>query len=193
MGISPMEASEGRSHGRVARGGSPRFEERHTMGTQAETITALGSLIAGIQKHPPPGVLLIEGKIYTTAALVQDLQAIIDPLNATVSARAAYLEATKNSDAVMSDNQSFIVGLRQMLQLMNGQSPLILSDFGLSPRKKVILTPAQKTLKAAKAKATRLARGTKGKKQAAAIKGNVTGVTITPTTAPTAATPATHS
>jgi hypothetical protein len=48
-------------------------------------------------------------------------------------------------------------------------------------------TSAQKAATAAKAEATREARGTTSKKEKSAIKGNVTGVNIVPITAPTAA------
>jgi hypothetical protein len=45
----------------------------------------------------------------------------------------------------------------------------------------------QLAARAAKAAATREARGTTSKKQKLAVKGNVTGVTVTPVTAPSAA------
>ena len=51
------------------------------------------------------------------------------------------------------------------------------------------MTTQQLAARAAKAKATRLARGTTSKKQKLAVKGNVTGVIVTPVTVPTAATP----
>jgi hypothetical protein len=40
-----------------------------------------------------------------------------------------------------------------------------LADFGLTPRKVRVLTPEKKAIAAAKAKATRAARGTKGSVQ----------------------------
>jgi hypothetical protein len=69
---------------------------------------------------------------------------------------------------------------------MFGDAADILALFGLEPRK----APAPRTgeenaAAAAKAKATRTARGTASKKQKLAIKGNVTGITVVPTTAPT--------
>jgi hypothetical protein len=63
-----------------------------------------------------------------------------------------------------------------------------LTDFGLAPPKaRAPLTVEQLAARAAKAKATRTARGTTSKKQKLAVKGNVTGVIVTPVTAPTEA------
>ena len=58
-----------------------------------------------------------------------------------------------------------------------------LTAFAIAPRKvPVPLTAAKRAAAIAKAKATRLARGTTSKKQKAALTGDVTGVTITPVT-----------
>ena len=60
-----------------------------------------------------------------------------------------------------------------------------LGDFGVkAPRARTPLTTEQKAAAVAKRKATRTARGTKGPKAKAEITGNVTGVEITPITAP---------
>jgi hypothetical protein len=71
---------------------------------------------------------------------------------------------------------------------MYANAPDTLAVYGLEPHKvPAPRTAAQKAATAAKAVATRKARGTTSKKQKLAIKGDVTGVTITPTTAPTSA------
>jgi hypothetical protein len=63
-----------------------------------------------------------------------------------------------------------------------------LADFGLEPPKAPKpRTAEQLAAVKAKAKATRLARGTTSKKQKLAIRGNVTGVDIVPVTEPAAA------
>jgi hypothetical protein len=68
-----------------------------------------------------------------------------------------------------------------------GSSPQELADFGVPPRKQPApRTSAQNAAAAAKAKATRIARGTKSRKQKLAIKGDVTGVEIAPVTSPAA-------
>jgi hypothetical protein len=63
----------------------------------------------------------------------------------------------------------------------------MLADFGMAPHK----VPAPRTVEQlaaakAKAEATRKARGTVGRRKRLAIQGNVTGVLLTPVTAPAA-------
>ena len=66
-----------------------------------------------------------------------------------------------------------------------------LVDFGLTPPKaRTPLTANELAVRAAKAKATRAARGTTSKKQKLGVKGDVTGLIMTPVKLPTAATPA---
>jgi hypothetical protein len=75
-----------------------------------------------------------------------------------------------------------------------GNSPDVLADFGVPPKKAPTpLTVEQKAAAAAKRSATRAARHTMGTKQRQAVKGQVTGITITPHTAspPAAPSPAT--
>jgi hypothetical protein len=65
-----------------------------------------------------------------------------------------------------------------------------LADFGLTPpTARTPLTAQQLAAQAAKAKATRIARGTTSRKKKLAIKGDVTGVVVTPIAAPTTASP----
>ena len=158
-----------------------------TSEAHAATIAALGKLIAGIQQHPPTtGALVIDGTTYTTAEIVSAVQSVIDAMNAAVATRAAFLEAAKTSATRFADNRAFLAGLRQVLRNQFGAAASILAVFGLTPKKAALKTPEVKVAAAVKAKATRTARGTKGKKQRAAIKGTVVGVEITPVTAPAA-------
>ncbi len=67
---------------------------------------------------------------------------------------------------------------------MYGNTAETLLDFGLeAPRPRTPLTTEQRLAAAAKARATRVARGTKSRKQRLAIKGDVTGVVVTAVTA----------
>jgi hypothetical protein len=58
----------------------------------------------------------------------------------------------------------------------------VLADFGFAPPKAATRTPEEKAAAAAKAKATREARHTLGKSQKKTVKGNVTGIVVTPVT-----------
>jgi len=67
-----------------------------------------------------------------------------------------------------------------------GNQPDALADFGLAPPKaRAPMTAEQKAVAAAKRKATRVARGTLGKKQKKAVKGAVTAtLVVTPQAGP---------
>jgi hypothetical protein len=153
-------------------------------------IGSLGELIAGVQKHPPSGVMMIGGTNYTMAEIVSLIQSIINALSAVVAARQTYQDAVKASETIVEDNRAFVSDFKQSVKVQYGQAAAILGDFGLTPRKIPVKPLDVKVTAAAKAGATRTARGTKGKKQKAAITGNVTGVNITPVTAPATAAPA---
>jgi hypothetical protein len=74
-----------------------------------------------------------------------------------------------------------------------GTAVTTLADYGLKPRKaRAPQTGEQITAAAAKRTATRKARGTTGKKKKLAVKGDVTGVIVTPVTASPAAEPSTQ-
>jgi hypothetical protein len=77
-------------------------------------------------------------------------------------------------------------GLKQYVMNTYGAASPVLADFGFNVPKRAALTVEQQTQAIAKRKATRKARNTLGKKQKAGIKGNVTGVNVTPITEPAA-------
>ena len=71
--------------------------------------------------------------------------------------------------------------LRTFLRATFGTAATPLADFGLTPLKAPRpLDSEQRAAATAKLRATRLARGTTSKKQKLAIKGDVTGVLVTP-------------
>jgi hypothetical protein len=145
-------------------------------------IAMLGKLIAGLQKHPPASGMPIDGKSYTAAQVEGILQPIIDAMNATVAAKASFSEAASVSNTAYAANRSFIRDLRQTLQITYGSQASVLADFGLAPRKKPVLTAAEKNEAAAKALATRKARNTMGAKQKAKITGATPAATTQSTT-----------
>jgi len=153
--------------------------------SKAATLAQLQAYITGLQKQLPNGSFTLVSTAYTTAAIVTALQGLITALTAVDTAQAgakAALVAWQAEDAKWAP---IILALKRTLLSMYANAPDTLAVFGLKPRKAPApRTAAQKAATAAKAKATRQARGTTGKKQKLAVTGNVTGVTITPITAP---------
>jgi hypothetical protein len=143
-------------------------------------------LIAGIQKHlGKAGTLFLNGKKYTSAQLVSLLQARIDATEAVPPAEGAWMKVVKAERDQLAATKPIVDAARTVLLAMFGSSVDILSDFGLAPLTRTEPTPAKKVEAARKAKATRAARHTQGKKQKLKIKG------AAPAAEPVIASPAT--
>jgi hypothetical protein len=162
-----------------------------TSKSKASALARVQALIAGTQKHFPNGSFTLGSTTYTTASLVQVLQGLADAISSLNGAQAsvkdglaALVEAEAKVGPVVQAYKRFL------LVAFTNTTPM-LADFGLEPPKaREAKTGAERVAAAAKAKATRAARGTTSRKQKLAIKGNVTGVAVTPITAPPAIPPA---
>jgi hypothetical protein len=145
------------------------------------------ALIVGIPKYMPGAIFMVASQTFTATQAVAFLQTLHDSSAARVAARAALTQAIHADQALEAQNGPVAREMRDAVALAFSNAPTTLAAFSLTMRKTP--TPLSTQARAAanaKAKATREARGTKGKVQKAAITGNVTGVTITPITAPTA-------
>jgi hypothetical protein len=132
--------------------------------------------------------LLLGGKAMTNAQVVAQIQQVITAETAAVTAQAAFRAAVLAAHNQRDASRQFLLDLKQTLRAMFSGQPDVLADFGLAPRKHGAKTAQQKVAAAAKAEATRKARGTdKGKEQRKEVTGNVTGVIVTPIVAPAAA------
>jgi len=159
--------------------------------TKAAALAAVQALIAGTQKHFPSGSFTLGNTPYTTASLVALLQSVADAMTAVTGAQLATKHALSTEQGVKTQAGPVIQVYERFLQATFANTVPILADFGLAPRKEPApKTSEEKAAAAAKAEATRIARGTTSKKQKLTVKGNVTGITVTPITAPTAAPPA---
>jgi hypothetical protein len=116
----------------------------------------------------------------SNAQVVAAVEQLLASSQLAQSTRTAFLAAVASDRTLQEANLQFRDDLKQTLRAMYSAQPTILAEFGLTVRKRAVLTPEELVARTAKADATRVARGTKGKRQLAAIHGNVTGVTITP-------------
>ncbi len=143
--------------------------------------------MAGMQKHFPSGTFTLEGASYTTVTLMQTLASLSDALSGVLAAHAGLKAALLTLAKVVAAIGPVEKACRGFVLAAYGSSPQQLADFGVPPRKQPTpRTSAQNAAAAAKAKATRIARGTTSKKQKLAVKGDVTGVEIAPVTGPAA-------
>ena len=158
--------------------------------TKADTLALMLAMMAGMQKRFPSGSFTLGNNAFTTASLVQLFQSLVDAINAVNAAQASAQEAVATMRGVQARVGPVYLALKHMLLTTFGTAAQALADFGLeAPTAPAPKTVETKAAAAAKLRATRAARGTTSKKQKLAIKGNVSGITVTPITTTAAPSP----
>ena len=152
----------------------------------AET-TADQTLADGLSKHAATIMsIMVGGASVATKDIVTALQARIATAKAATSARATWQAAVQADRDERAKTKTLVSVTKQMLLGSFAGQVDTLADFGLTPRKPRVVSPEALVAAAAKAKATRAARHTMGKKQKAEIKGTVdTTAPAIPVPAPT--------
>jgi hypothetical protein len=152
---------------------------------KATALAQVLALIAGTEKHFPTGQFTIGNTVYTSASLTQVLQGLANAMSALAAAQAAAKDALAAEEAAIAAVGPIVQAYRRIVVAAFANMAQTLGDFGVpAPKARTPLTTEQQAVAVAKAKATRTARGTTSRKQKLAIKGNVTGVTVTPIVAP---------
>jgi len=152
----------------------------------------------GIQLHLlPVGQITIGGNVVKVQSILDDIDADVARSDAAEKGHAAWLGQVADERASHKALDPILSGVRQWVRLNIGDTEAqqaTLADFGMTPRKKAVVTPATRVAAAAKAKETRALLGTRGskqKKQARAQAAEAAEKPAAATTAPTApATPA---
>jgi hypothetical protein len=153
-------------------------------------------LLAGTQKHFTSNTAMtFGGGSHLPSEIVTALQSRSAASTATTAAETAFHAAVKAEANTRTQTALLIRQFIAFVLATFGEDTTILADFGLTPRKPAVISPATRVAAAAKAKATRTARGTKGKVQAKAITASpatpaAEPAPAAPTAAPTPATPA---
>jgi hypothetical protein len=142
--------------------------------SQAEMLAGLRALIVGLTKHLPTQPLAMMGVPYTGTTLAARLQASVDSLTQVLEARAALEGALQKDRTQREGDAALLATVHEALWIFYGNAPETLNDFGMRPRKtRKPLTPEANLLRAERARATRAARHTMGKRQKAKNKGSV--------------------
>jgi hypothetical protein len=152
--------------------------------SQAAALAGVQALIAGTQKHFPSAQFTLGNTVYTTANLVQIFQDLIAATAAVTPAQATATDAVAARRAMEAKVGPIIQAYVSYLRVTFSDAKAQLTDFGLQAKKaRTPVSPQTRLTATAKAKATRAARGTVGKKKKLAVHGDVTGVIVTPVTA----------
>jgi hypothetical protein len=153
--------------------------------SKATTLSFTEQLIEGAKKHQGSTTQVpLLGSTYTTADLTGKLEQIGALQDAVDAARAATKGKQAEQKAAMPPLRALRSALVAYVKAAYGGQPAILADFGIHLKTRTAPTAQTKVAAAAKRKATREARGTKGPKQTKAVKGDVVGVSVTPIVAP---------
>jgi hypothetical protein len=157
------------------------------MGTnQAKSsIAALaGQLIAGTNKHLANTTqVMVAGSSFTPAQVTAKLQSLVTLRSDVDASRASTKARIAAEKTDMPALRTFMDAFVTFVKAAFGSQPDVLADFGLHPKARAQLTVEQKTAAAEKRKATRAARHTMGSKQRKTVKGDVTGIVVTPVAA----------
>lgn len=140
-------------------------------------------LASGTQKHlSSSSTLAFDGGSFTPVQVETQLKLISSLRSDVQSAQLTATAKVAAEGAQLPALLAFMSAFVAFVKATFGNSPEVLADFGLPPKKaRKPLTVEQKAAAKAKRDATRKARGTTSKKQKSQVKGDVTGVTITPT------------
>ena len=160
--------------------------------TKGSVVALAEQLIAGTNKHLASVTqVMVAGGSFTPAQVISQLQAIVTLRSDVETAKAATKAKLATEKADMPELRVFLDAFVTFVKADFGTSPDALADFGLHPKKaKAPATVTAKAAAAAKREATRKARNTMGSQQRKLVKGDVTGVIVTPITAPAHVTPA---
>ncbi|MGA2447557.1 MAG: hypothetical protein ABTD50_02645 [Polyangiaceae bacterium] len=147
------------------------------------TLARDTQVIVGIQKHlQSTASLPLVGSTYAPADLVKLIQSRIDATGQADTTKATWHSTVATNEALNAKLMPVLRALRQYVINVYGATSPVLADFGFAPPKAATRTPEEKAAAVAKALATREARHTMGKVQKKTVKGNVTGIVVTPTT-----------
>jgi hypothetical protein len=152
-------------------------------GTKIELQAAVVALIVGLEGlYEPNDVIELPMGDITFAHLVAVFQAHVSAAQETNGSYQAWRDDVQTEREAAVAMRPYRSAMKTVLVSKYGKSSTKLLKYGFQPAKTPVRTTTSKSTAVAKAEATREARGTKGKKQKKAIKGNVTGVVITPVT-----------
>jgi hypothetical protein len=151
------------------------------MGTanRASTTTRNTNVIAGIQKRlMTMTAMVLVGVSYTPQALIALFQSHIDALNANQSAEGMWKAAILAARTLTVTVDTVLTALLAVVRTTYVNQPDALADFGLAPKKATKKDPVTQVIAAARNRATRIERGTRGKKARLEITGTVNAAQV---------------
>jgi hypothetical protein len=151
--------------------------------SKTKILNALRLGMAGVEKHfAQTPTIVLDGVSTTPKALTATFQGAIDAISKAAAAEQAFHDAVDVQSTAVASAETDLAALHSLVKSQLGTTAAILGDFGFTETKRQVPTEAKKAAAVVKRAATRVARGTKGKRQKADIKGQVPATT--PVTTP---------
>jgi hypothetical protein len=145
------------------------------MGVQAKGLKRSRNrlLVQGLRKTGPSlGSFSLVGKPFTADKLTARLQVHLDALDRIDQLHAQLADAVAQERSLETETGALVRAFRSHLLTTHGPDVVILAAYGFKPPKKTgPKTNVAKVISAVRMRATRLERGTKGKRQRKKIKG----------------------
>ena len=149
---------------------------------KATVVAHATQLIVGVTKQLGSSTQVpLLGSSYTPAELTTKLQQVVSIQSDVDATKALVKTKLSAQETSMTSLRPLMGALVTYAKAAFGSQPDPLADFGIHPKARTPLTVKAKAAATTMRAAT---RGTMGAVQKKAVKGAVTGVTITPTTAP---------
>jgi hypothetical protein len=139
----------------------------------AAVIAAEDTLLAELPGLPAGAAFNVNGTVLTLAQALAKLTAHKAAFAACAKAKAALHEAVLAQQALRAVVQATAAAVRAYVVAIHGANSPHLATLGFAPVVRQEPSAATRALAAEKSRATRQARGTKGKRQRAAIHGTV--------------------
>lgn len=133
--------------------------------TRANLAALLSALLAGLNSvFPGVDPFVVDGETIPRATLVGRIQAALDAIAAVKAARGALQSAVATQNAAIDDARGLRAGIKRAAQSKLGPTSPRLQDLGFTPDRPRNTSSRTKAQAAAKAQATREAKGNVGKK-----------------------------
>ena len=129
------------------------------------------------------GAFELPSGTFTVPELTEEIDEYIGAVSDVTAAALAFHAAVEREKKLRASAFARRAELKAVIAGRIGKHAAGMAKYGFAPEKVRVVSPKAKLLGAIKAKATRLARGTMGRRQKLAITGNVTSVTFAPVTA----------
>jgi hypothetical protein len=150
-------------------------------GTKVDLQAVYQGLVSGLLAlYQPTDIFQMKTGKFTRDDLVTQFQIFVAAAESTKSANQAWRASVQAERELETSVRTLRQGVRGIAEARFGADGAQLLQLGFAPAKAVKKTAASKAEAVVKSKATRVARGTKGKKQKLAVTGETAAATATP-------------